>query len=157
MADDTPEDMVRRRFNEPESHLVETREFLAGKLHIIRVGSPTSSNPWSAVVYDDGRTKRVFANATELGTYISDRGIGTKSIKSDIFTIPGMIAIAMAATVIIVILVGLFHDDKEIRVPETLGSALATILGFYFGRYTAGAPHGAGEGSGGIGPNRQDS
>lgn len=49
----------------------------------------------------------------------------------------------MSATVIIVILAGALQG-KQIQVPEILGSALTTILGFYFGRYTAGAPHGGG-------------
>ena len=93
------------------------------------------------MVYDSGKMKRVFANATELGTYISDSNIGKKTIVSELRTIPGIIAVLMAVAVVASVFFQLFRFDGRIEVPDILGNALTTILGFYFGRQATGPQH----------------
>jgi hypothetical protein len=135
VANDTPAALAKAHTNAEQSELLSSRRFLGGTLYQVRVAGGNVKVPYNVLVYDDGRMQRPFGNLQEMATFVSDAGLSQRR-PSELLTIPGIIAIAITITLIIIIIYQIIHG-LDVKVPEILGGAITTILGFYFGRYTA--------------------
>lgn len=101
-------------------------DFLNGKLYVVDVldGDRRSEN----FVYFMNDVQASFLTMDELANWVSHRGSAV-TFEGITATIAILIVLLIGAVVI----VGLMNPATKIEVPEILGHALTTILGFYFG------------------------
>lgn len=120
-----------------EVRVVDVKQFLDGQLYSVSFKAPDGKDYWSRV-YAHGKKMDLYRNdellLSILGATYSRSAFGNTvnlfvNACRDVQFISGLIALGIAATIGYMTI---WHNGTT--VPDILGNALTTILGFYFGR-----------------------
>lgn len=116
-----------------ELHIRHEVEVFGGILQTVTFNSGKEGRILDSFVFNDGKSDLFFSNPAELARYFDAKHsvttTTTKSVLKELTTTggaPALIAVMITITICSISISG----DK---IPDILGNALATILGFYFG------------------------